>query len=254
MTTHLMLTGVRFVYGNGGITIEWRTITRNILVVHKFCDEKVIDDTKILLTFVLQVSLLCKNWNASVFLGIETVNELRKDPLFVPMLDRYMCVNRNDRTPLHAADSPKRSSIIVFDCTRADDIDLIVCLGGDGTLLKIGSMFQRVVPPVIAFCLGTLGFLAPFSFNSFESILKHAIEGCLVTFSAFNLEVIRWRLTCKATCWLNTVGLPKTGDERLQPLDLNPPPCGCWSNPVTAELNLRRRKMELMWQMWEMKC
>ncbi|KAF7232261.1 hypothetical protein EG68_10541 [Paragonimus skrjabini miyazakii] len=88
-----------------------------------------------------------------------------------------MCVNRNDPTALSAADTPKNSSIIVFDCTRADDIDLVVCLGGDGTLLKIGSMFQRVVPPVIAFCLGTLGFLAPFSFTSFESILKHAIEG-----------------------------------------------------------------------------
>ncbi|KAF5399812.1 NAD kinase [Paragonimus heterotremus] len=106
------------------------------------------------------------------------------------MLNRYMCVNRNDPTALSAADSPKNSSIIVFDCTRADDIDLVVCLGGDGTLLKIGSMFQRVVPPVIAFCLGTLGFLAPFSFTSFESVLKHAIEGspnCLM----------RMRLCCQ---------------------------------------------------------
>ncbi|KAF6780213.1 hypothetical protein AHF37_00298, partial [Paragonimus kellicotti] len=126
----------KFVYENGGITIEWRTVTRNILVVHKFCDDKVIDDMKILLTFVLQ------NWNASVFLGVDTVNELRRDPLFIPMLNRYMCVNRNDPTPLTAADPPKNSSIIVFDCTRADDIDLVVCLGGDGTLLKIGSMFQ----------------------------------------------------------------------------------------------------------------
>ena len=40
-----------------------------------------------------------------------------------------------------------------------DKIDFIVCLGGDGTLLYASSLFQQSVPPVMAFHLGSLGFL-----------------------------------------------------------------------------------------------
>jgi len=34
-----------------------------------------------------------------------------------------------------------------------DRIDFIVCLGGDGTLLYASSLFQKSVPPVMAFHL-----------------------------------------------------------------------------------------------------
>ena len=49
-----------------------------------------------------------------------------------------------------------------------DKIDFIVCLGGDGTLLYASSLFQQSVPPVMAFHLGSLGFLTPFQFEDFE--------------------------------------------------------------------------------------
>lgn len=32
--------------------------------------------------------------------------------------------------------------------TRASTIDLVVCLGGDGTLLYSASLFQRNIPPI----------------------------------------------------------------------------------------------------------
>ncbi len=34
-----------------------------------------------------------------------------------------------------------------------DRVDFIVCLGGDGTLLYASSLFQKSVPPVMAFHL-----------------------------------------------------------------------------------------------------
>jgi NAD kinase len=41
-------------------------------------------------------------------------------------------------------------------------VDFGITLGGDGTMLHYSSLFQKIVPPVISFSLGTLGFLLPF--------------------------------------------------------------------------------------------
>eukprot|EP00929_Paragymnodinium_shiwhaense_P020101 TRINITY_DN13506_c0_g1_i1.p1 TRINITY_DN13506_c0_g1~~TRINITY_DN13506_c0_g1_i1.p1 ORF type:complete len:688 (-),score=121.77 TRINITY_DN13506_c0_g1_i1:80-2035(-) len=41
-------------------------------------------------------------------------------------------------------------------------IDLLVCLGGDGTLCWAAGLFKSAMPPVLAFAGGSLGFLTPF--------------------------------------------------------------------------------------------
>ena len=56
-------------------------------------------------------------------------------------------------------------------------IDMIICLGGDGTLLYASSFFQTNVPPVIAFNMGSLGFLTPFSFDNFKEQITNVLEG-----------------------------------------------------------------------------
>ncbi|XP_026285075.1 NAD kinase isoform X2 [Frankliniella occidentalis] len=58
-----------------------------------------------------------------------------------------------------------------------DKIDFIICLGGDGTLLYASLLFQRSVPPVMAFHLGSLGFLTPFQFENFEAQITEVLEG-----------------------------------------------------------------------------
>ncbi len=41
-------------------------------------------------------------------------------------------------------------------------IDFVVALGGDGTLLRVSSLFDAgAVPPVLGVNMGTLGFLMP---------------------------------------------------------------------------------------------
>jgi len=58
-----------------------------------------------------------------------------------------------------------------------DKIDFVVCLGGDGTLLYASSLFQQSVPPIMAFHLGSLGFLTPFKFEDFRQQVTHVLEG-----------------------------------------------------------------------------
>nr|CAH7738887.1 unnamed protein product [Callosobruchus chinensis] len=58
-----------------------------------------------------------------------------------------------------------------------DKIDFIVCLGGDGTLLYASQLFQQSVPPVMAFHLGSLGFLTPFRFDNFQEQVNNVLEG-----------------------------------------------------------------------------
>jgi hypothetical protein len=43
-------------------------------------------------------------------------------------------------------------------------IDLIITLGGDGTILHLSSLYSTAgsVPPVLSFSMGSLGFLLPF--------------------------------------------------------------------------------------------
>ena len=46
---------------------------------------------------------------------------------------------------------------------HSEPIDLVVTLGGDGTILHASSLFKvGAVPPVLSFSMGTLGFLLPF--------------------------------------------------------------------------------------------
>jgi NADH kinase len=52
-----------------------------------------------------------------------------------------------------------------------EKIDLVVTLGGDGTILHASSLFSvGAVPPVLSFSMGTLGFLLPFREPFFGSI------------------------------------------------------------------------------------
>lgn len=60
--------------------------------------------------------------------------------------------------------SATQISLILFTTGQgAHKIDLVITLGGDGTILHASSLFKvGAVPPVLSFSMGTLGFLLPF--------------------------------------------------------------------------------------------
>ncbi|PVU92798.1 hypothetical protein BB561_003605 [Smittium simulii] len=56
-------------------------------------------------------------------------------------------------------------------------IEFIITLGGDGTLLKASSLFQCKMPPVLSFSMGTLGFLLPFDIHNFKHVINSFMNG-----------------------------------------------------------------------------
>merc|ERR1719195_1648573 len=86
-----------------------------------------------------------------------------------------------------------------------DKIDFIVCLGGDGTLLYASSLFQQSVPPIMAFHLGSLGFLTPFKFEDFESQVTHVLEGHAALTLRSRLRCIVMKKTENSTNSSNSV-------------------------------------------------
>lgn len=67
--------------------------------------------------------------------------------------------------------------------------DLVITLGGDGTVLYVGGLFQNIVPPIISFSLGSLGFLTNFPFEDYKKSLTGALE------TGINVN-LRMRFSC----------------------------------------------------------
>nr|CDI51473.1 related to UTR1 (associated with ferric reductase activity) [Melanopsichium pennsylvanicum 4] len=62
-------------------------------------------------------------------------------------------------------------------CSRSPHLfDFVVTLGGDGTVLFCSWLFQRIVPPVLPFALGSLGFLTNFDFKAYQDVMKSALD------------------------------------------------------------------------------
>jgi NAD+ kinase len=75
-------------------------------------------------------------------------------------------------------------------CSRSPHLfDFVVTLGGDGTVLYTSWLFQRIVPPVLPFALGSLGFLTNFDFVDHPAVMDAALDAGI----RVNL---RMRFTC----------------------------------------------------------
>lgn len=70
------------------------------------------------------------------------------------------------------------TGITAFDPDQisTSSIDLVVSIGGDGTLLYINSLFQRYCPPILPFNCGSLGFLTPFSPKDIDKKLSFLFD------------------------------------------------------------------------------
>lgn len=67
--------------------------------------------------------------------------------------------------------------------------DLLVTLGGDGTILRAVSQFLNFnVPPILSFSMGTLGFLLPFDFEQHKSIIDNVVNNKVQVLKRLRLE------------------------------------------------------------------
>jgi NAD+ kinase len=75
--------------------------------------------------------------------------------------------------------------------SNPEKFDLVLTLGGDGTVLFTSfCLFQRVVPPVLAFSLGSLGFLTNFEYGTYRDSLNNIMGDAGMRVN------LRMRFTC----------------------------------------------------------
>ncbi|VDD76419.1 unnamed protein product [Mesocestoides corti] len=180
------------------------------------------------------IYFLLKYLNAYIFLEAPSINLLQNDDEFKQILNAHLRKEKpppsGDRKsaagPLEQPDFwtevndvdllseylwqsdtqmfNSQSAVVVFDSNLANESDLtdmVICLGGDGTLLHVASIFQDTVPPILSFHMGSLGFLTPFSFADFPRILRKVYTdgGPCILRSRLCCQVVRGRKTDSAS-------------------------------------------------------
>ncbi|XP_020284130.1 NAD kinase-like isoform X4 [Pseudomyrmex gracilis] len=133
--------------------LTWYRTPLTVLVIKK------VRDSSVLRPFVELVTWLIQEKRMVVFVEASVLDDppLARDAKFQSIREKLQTFK--DRIELQ------------------NRIDFIVCLGGDGTLLYASMLFQESVPPVMAFHLGSLGFLTPFEFNNFQEQVNNVLEG-----------------------------------------------------------------------------
>jgi NADH kinase len=84
-------------------------------------------------------------------------------------LYRYLEENHQNVKVILEKDESRKlpdSKYFTADCISEYErvVDLVITLGGDGTILHASSLFPRKVAPILSFSMGSLGFLLPFSY------------------------------------------------------------------------------------------
>lgn len=150
---------------------------RNVMIVTKARDNSLVYLTRELAEWLLSTPRYGSDLGVNVYVDAKLKNSkrfdaaglLEKEPRFRNMLKYW--------TPDMCWTSPEK-------------FDLVLTLGGDGTVLFTSWLFQRIVPPVLSFSLGSLGFLTNFEFEKYKEHLN-AVMGDV------GMRVnLRMRFTC----------------------------------------------------------
>ena len=174
---------------------------RSIMIVTKARDNSLVYLTRELALWLLQTPRYGSDFGVKVYVDAKLRASKRFDAASI------LAQNPRFQEMLHYWDPD-------LCWTSPDKFDLVLTLGGDGTVLFTSfCLFQRVVPPVLAFSLGSLGFLTNFEFASYKESLNSIMGDAGMRVN------LRMRFTC-------TVFRADTGHPR-----------GSKTNPVnTAEM------------------
>ncbi|XP_068934454.1 NAD kinase isoform X3 [Petaurus breviceps papuanus] len=150
--------------------LTWNKSPKSVLVIKKIRDASLLQPFKALCVYLMEENNMIVYVEKKVLEDPAIVN----DEHFGTVKKKF-CTFREDYDDI------------------SNQIDFIICLGGDGTLLYASSLFQGSVPPVMAFHLGSLGFLTPFNFENFQSQVTQVIEGnaAIVLRSRLKVKVVK---------------------------------------------------------------
>jgi NAD+ kinase len=150
---------------------------RNVMIVTKARDNDLVVLTRELAEWLLQTPRNGSEVGVNVYVDAK----LRRSKRF-------------DADSLTARDSRFESMLRYWTpdlCWQTPEkFDLVLTLGGDGTVLYTSWLFQRIVPPILSFSLGSLGFLTNFQYKHYQDSLNAIMgdEGMRVN--------LRMRFTC----------------------------------------------------------
>lgn len=150
---------------------------RNVMIVTKARDNQLVHFTKDLAQWLMSTPRYGSDLGVNVYVDAKLRNSkrfgaaemLEAEPRFQHLLKYW--------TPDLCWSQPEK-------------FDLVLTLGGDGTVLFTSWLFQRIVPPILSFSLGSLGFLTNFEYDRFKEHLGRVMgeEGMRVN--------LRMRFTC----------------------------------------------------------
>ncbi|RDI83532.1 putative mannosyl-oligosaccharide alpha-1,2-mannosidase [Venturia inaequalis] len=150
---------------------------RNVMIVTKARDNQLVHLTRELAEWLLSTPRNGSEVGVNVYIDAKLKNSKRFNaPSLIAKDSRYESMLRFWTRDL---------------CwTMPEKFDLVLTLGGDGTVLYTSHLFQRIVPPILSFSLGSLGFLTNFEFRQFKESLTSIMgdEGMRVN--------LRMRFTC----------------------------------------------------------
>ncbi|KAL5119570.1 NAD(+) kinase [Pleosporales sp. CAS-2024a] len=132
---------------------------RNVMIVTKARDNALVHLTRELAEWLLTTA----RYGSDVGVNVYVDHKLRTSKRF-------------DAASLVAKDKRFEDMLRYWNpdlCWESPEIfDLVLTLGGDGTVLFTSWLFQRIVPPILSFSLGSLGFLTNFEFAQYKAALN----------------------------------------------------------------------------------
>jgi len=153
-----------------------KVAVKNVMIVTKARDNELVTLTRELTHWLMKTPRYGRRMGVNVYVDKKLRNSARfnaeglleEEPEFKKMLKYW--------TPDLCCNSP-------------ESFDLVLTLGGDGTVLFTSWLFQRIVPPVLSFSLGSLGFLTNFKYDLYRETLNKVLDD--------GLRVnMRMRFTC----------------------------------------------------------
>ncbi|KAH3672202.1 hypothetical protein WICMUC_004431 [Wickerhamomyces mucosus] len=137
--------------------INIRSKIVNILIITKLHDQEPITWAHRVINYLL---------SSNNYINLYLQYELWNNPYFIKENHFHEC-EKNNRIHFWYDDK----------CAfKPETIDLMITFGGDGTVLYGSWLFQQIIPPVLSFSLGSLGFLTEFDVQDYKNILLNIME------------------------------------------------------------------------------
>lgn len=154
-----------------------RRAVRTVMIVTKARDNRLVHLTRDLAEWLLSTPRYGNPIGVNVYVDAKLKHSKRFDSAGLLAKDDRYCDMLKYWTPDLCWTSPEK-------------FDLVLTLGGDGTVLFTSWLFQRIVPPILSFALGSLGFLTNFEFEKYTEQLNRVMGDAGMRVN------LRMRFTC----------------------------------------------------------